>query len=127
VSRALGTDLAGLFGTDEQLLAQVEAASAASDEPVWRLPLHRPYRSILDSAVADLANCGPISKPDGIAAALFLSEFVGTVPWAHIDIAGTAWNEQDTSWRTAGASGFGTRLLIELAANFVPTRAAART
>jgi leucyl aminopeptidase len=51
---------------------------------------------------------------------LFLAEFVGDVPWAHIDIAGTAWNERDESWRRAGASGFGTRLLSELAAQFVP-------
>jgi leucyl aminopeptidase len=120
VSRALGPDVAGLFGTDQGLVDQVKAAAAATDEPVWQLPLHRPYRSILDSNVADLVNCGPIGKPDGIVAALYLAEFVGDLAWAHIDIAGTAWNDTDTSWRTEGASGFGARLLIELASGFVP-------
>jgi leucyl aminopeptidase len=120
VSRALGPDVAGLFGTDQGLVDQVKAAAAATDEPVWQLPLHRPYRSILDSNVADLVNCGPIGKPDGIVAALYLAEFVGDLAWAHIDIAGTAWNHTDTSWRTEGASGFGARLLIELASGFVP-------
>jgi leucyl aminopeptidase len=117
-ARALGPDIAGVFGNDQGLVDRVKAAADATDELVWQLPLHRPYRRILDSHVADIANCGPIGQPDAIASALYLAEFVGDVPWAHIDIAGTAWNDDDRSWKPAGATGFGTRLLIQLAATF---------
>lgn len=125
-ARALGGDIAGLFGNDAALIGQVEAAAAATDELVWQLPLHRPYREILDSDVADLRNCGPVGQPDAIAAALFLSAFVGETPWAHIDIAGTAWNEKDRLWRRVGCSGFGARLLLELAMGFRPSGSRAR-
>jgi leucyl aminopeptidase len=117
-ARALGPDIAGVFGNDQGLVDRVKAAADATDELVWQLPLHRPYRRILDSHVADIANCGPIGQPDAIASALYLAEFVGDVPWAHIDIAGTAWNDDDRSWKPAGATGFGTRLLVQLAATF---------
>jgi leucyl aminopeptidase len=125
-ARALGTDIAGLFGNDPALIRQVEAAAAATGELVWQLPLHQPYREILASDVADLRNCGPIGKPDALAAALYLSEFVGGVPWAHIDICGTAWNEKEQLWRRAGCSGFGARLLLELATHFTPSAPQAR-
>jgi leucyl aminopeptidase len=117
--RALGREVASLFGTDQGLIGQVEAAAAATDEKVWQLPLHRPYRKQLNSTVADMSN---ISFGDGgaITAALFLAEFVGDVPWAHVDIAGTAQSEGDWSWQTAGCSGFGARLMLELALSFSP-------
>ena len=112
VMRALGTDLAGLFGNDEALVEQVKRAAEATGEHVWRLPLHREYRKVLDSDVASMRNTGPTggSQPDGIIAALYLAEFVGEAPWAHVDICGTAWNEKDQLWRRAGCSGFGARL-----------------
>ena len=95
---------------------------------VWRLPLHRPYRKVLDSDVATLRNTGPTGgvQPDGIVAALYLAEFVGDVPWAHVDICGTAWNDASSLWRRAGCSGFGARLLIELALGFRPSWPATR-
>ncbi|HEY5757824.1 MAG TPA: M17 family peptidase N-terminal domain-containing protein [Steroidobacter sp.] len=125
VMRALGTDLAGLFGNDEALIAQVEHAAEATGERVWQMPLHKPYRKALDSDVAAMRNTGPTggTQPDGIVAALYLAEFVGESPWVHIDICGTAWYDRDELWRRAGCSGFGARLLIELAMNF---RASAR-
>ena len=110
-ARALGTDIAGVLGNNQELIDQVKAAAAATDDLVWQLPLHRPYRKILDSGVADVRNCGPIGTPDAILAALYLDEFVADVPWAHLDIAGTAWNETDRSWHPEGCSGFGARLL----------------
>jgi len=125
-ARALGPDIAGVFANDAALLSQVQMAAKATGEPIWELPLHRPYREIIDSDVADLRNCGPIGKPDAIIAALYLSEFVGEVPWAHLDICGTAWNEKEVLWRRAGCSGFGTRLLLELATHFEPTARPAR-
>ncbi|GHJ45640.1 hypothetical protein Cs7R123_29820 [Catellatospora sp. TT07R-123] len=115
--RALGAEVAGLFGTDRELLRQVCAAAVAADEPVWQLPLDRRYRGELESEVADLKNVG---GPNGMAihAALFLAEFVGDVPWAHLDIAGPAQCENPRLWRTPGCTGFGTRLLLELLLSF---------
>lgn len=125
-ARALGNEIAGLFGNDEGLIKQVEAAARTTGELVWQLPLHRPYREILQSDVADLRNCGPAGNPDAIVAALYLAEFVGEVPWAHIDICGTAWNEKDRLWHRAGCSGFGARLLLELVTHFTPGARPAR-
>jgi leucyl aminopeptidase len=115
---ALGPAVAGVFGNDQSLVDQVTAASTATDEPVWQLPLERKrYRKLLDSDVADVKNVG---GPHGgaITAAVFLSEFVADVPWAHLDIAGPMKVDSDESWRSKGATGFGTRLLVELATSF---------
>jgi leucyl aminopeptidase len=117
--RALGTQVAGVFGNHQGLVDQISVAAVATDEPVWQLPLERRYRKELDSTVADLKNLGG-ANAGAITAALFLEEFVGEVPWAHIDIAGTAQSSADASWRTAGCTGFGARLLLQLAAGFTP-------
>jgi leucyl aminopeptidase len=115
--RALGREVAGVIGNDEGLVDQVRGAGDATGEPAWPMPLYRPYRSQLDSTVADLKNLG-FGEGGAITAALFLAEFVGDVPWAHIDIAGTAQAEGDRSWITAGCTGFGARLLVQLALGF---------
>jgi leucyl aminopeptidase len=122
VMRALGTDVAGLFGNNASVVDQVKRAAEATGELVWQLPLHSAYRKVLDSDVASMRNAGPTggAQPDGIVAALYLQEFVGKVPWAHIDICGTAWYEKDELWRRAGCSGFGARLLLELVTHFEP-------
>lgn len=117
--RALGTRVAGVIGNDESIVAQVRDAGGATDEPVWELPLEHRYRPELDTPIADLKNLGG-ANAGAITAALFLNEFVGDHPWAHIDIAGTAQNDSADSWRPAGCTGFGARLLIELAVGFVP-------
>jgi leucyl aminopeptidase len=90
-----------------------------TDEPVWPLPTEKRYRTQLDSTIADLKNVGS-DHPGAITAALFLAEFVGSVPWAHLDIAGTMYADVDESWRSKGATGFGTRLLVDLALHFTP-------
>ncbi len=115
--RALGTQVAGLIGNNAGLVAQVEAAADVTGESVWELPLERRYRGDLNSDIADIKNLGG-ANAGAITAALFLDEFVGGKPWAHIDIAGTAQNDRDMSWRPPGCTGFGARLLIELALNF---------
>jgi leucyl aminopeptidase len=115
--RALGTQIAGVIGNSADMVSQVEAAAAATAESVWELPLERRYRGDLDSDVADIKNLGG-ANAGAITAALFLEEFVAGIPWAHIDIAGTAQNDRDTSWRPPGCTGFGARLLIDLAMNF---------
>jgi len=118
--RALGTQVAGVIGNDQALVDQVKAAADRTDEPVWQLPLERRYRGQLDSAVADIKNLGG-ANAGAITAALFLEEFVDGRPWAHLDIAGTAQNDEDVSWRPPGCTGFGARLLTEFALTFSPT------
>lgn len=116
--RALGPWLAAVIGTNQDVIDQVKAAGEAADEPMWQLPLHTPYKTMLESTVADMKNVAPIGWPDAIIASLFLSTFVSDVPWAHIDICGTAQNAADRAWRTAGCSGFGARLLLEFMLDF---------
>jgi leucyl aminopeptidase len=121
--RALGTGMAGVMGTNQDLVEQVKAAGEVVDEPVWQLPLEKRYRDEIVSAIADLRNMGKSPNGGAIHAALFLAEFVGDIPFAHIDIAGTAQTPADKLWHTTGCSGFGARLLAHLATNFtVPAR-----
>ncbi|MGB3734366.1 MAG: leucyl aminopeptidase [Ilumatobacter sp.] len=118
VLSALGPDIAGLLGTDQDFVDQVKASSESVDEPVWQLPLERKrYRKMLDSPYADMKNIGgPYAGT--ITASIFLSEFTGDVPYAHLDIAGPMKIDSDDGIYSKGASGFGTRLLIDLACNF---------
>ncbi len=110
-----------MFGNNQALVDRAIAAGEANDEPVWQLPLEHRYRPQLDSTYADLSNMGgPFNV--AITAALFLNEFVAGIPWAHIDIAGTMQSERDDAWRPAGATGFGTRLLIDLLLDFAPVK-----
>ena len=115
---ALGRKIAGLMGTSDGLMAQVQAASARAGEPLWPLPLPDEYRKDIDSEIADIKNIGASGSAGSIAAGLFLREFVDDVPWAHLDIAGTARSDADEHYLTRGATGFGVRTLIELATNF---------
>jgi leucyl aminopeptidase len=117
---ALGPQIAPVLGTSQSLVDQLMACSEATDEPLWQLPLAaKRYRKLLDSVVADMKNIG---GPYGgaITASIFLSEFVGEVPWAHLDIAGPMMVEGDDGIYAKGATGFGTRVLIDLASNFTP-------
>ena len=101
---ALGQKMAGVFTNDEAFVARVKAAAAAADEPIWQLPLEKGYRNLIDSQVADMKNVG---GPYGgaIIAALFLAEFVGDIPWAHLDIAGPMNSDADNGWLTQGCHG----------------------
>jgi leucyl aminopeptidase len=115
--RALGTEVAGVMGNDRGVIDQVRAAASRSDEQVWELPLVRSYRAQLDSTVADLTNLGG-PYAGALTAGLFLEEFVDRTPWAHVDIAGTAQAEAARGWVQKGPTGFGARLLVELALAF---------
>ena len=115
---ALGKDLAGLYCNDETLAANLAAASTASDDVLWRMPLPAQYDKGLESWVADMKNIGP-RQGGSITAALFIKKFVNGLPWAHIDMAGTAWKTGSTvPTIPSGATGFGVRLLDRLAADF---------
>jgi leucyl aminopeptidase len=115
--RTFGTERAALLGTDDSLLRQVEAAADATDEKVWQLPMERAYRPLLDSAIADIKNLGG-ENAGTITAALFLDEFTAGIPFAHLDICGPMMVTSDDSWRSTGATGFGARLLAQLACDF---------
>ena len=114
---ALGPARAALFSTDQGLADAIVAASRSTDEKVWQLPLEASYRKLLDSDIADIANVGG-PYAGATTAALFLREFVGETPWAHLDIAGTMNADSDDAWRSKGATGYGARLLAELALRF---------
>jgi len=113
---ALGLDYAGLFSNDDALADNLLKASRSSGENLWRMPLPAAYEKQIESPAADMKNTG--GRPAGsITAALFLQKFVNGTPWAHLDIAPTAWRK-DNRWPTVpeGAVGFGVRLLDQLVA-----------
>ena len=111
---ALGNAHAGLFSDDDDWAAAVDAAAAATGEIVWRLPLHADYAKALESETADVMNINESRKAGSSVAAQFLQRFTGNVPWAHLDIAGTAWGA-GKPYASKGGSGWGVRLLVELA------------
>ena len=110
---ALGEKISGLMGTDEDLLGAIEAAGGASGERVWRLPLPEDYADHLKSEVADYRNVGKRGVAGTIVAGLFLKAFTNGRPWAHLDIAGPAFDESgDDAYTPKGATGAGVRLLL---------------
>lgn len=110
---ALGPKVAGVLGNDDALCQDLLAASARTGEPLWHMPLVGDYRSMIASEVADVKNISGTRFGGAIVAALFLKDFVGETPWAHLDIAGPAWVEKPEHYLSPGASGYGTRLLLD--------------
>ncbi|QKW34323.1 leucyl aminopeptidase family protein [Actinomadura sp. NAK00032] len=111
---ALGLRHAALFATDDDLAAALTRAGTAAGEPVWRMPLTADYRAAIDSDLADVANIGRGGYGAGATtAALFLREFAGDRPWAHLDIAGPGRATADDAEITRGATGYGVRLLLD--------------
>ena len=111
---ALGTQIAAMYASDERTARDLLAAAGASGDALWRMPLVDDYLDALDSPVADLANVphGERARAGSIDAALFLREFTGGRPWAHLDIAGAARSTSDDGENSKGATGYGTRLLL---------------
>jgi leucyl aminopeptidase len=116
---ALGTDVAGAMGTSDGLAGELIRAGASAGEPIWQLPLYADYRTLIDSKVADIKNVGK-RYGGAITAAWFLAEFVGDVPWVHLDIAGPAYSENGHDLGPAGATGMPVRTLV----GFLQARAA---
>ncbi|MDH3733307.1 MAG: leucyl aminopeptidase [Gemmatimonadota bacterium] len=110
---ALGHHALALMTPDDELSEELTAAGQAADERVWRLPIWPEYRKQIDSEIADIKNTG--GRPAGtITAGWFLRDFVDdAVPWAHLDIAGTAWSDEARGWKSKGAVGIGVRLVHE--------------
>jgi len=111
---ALGSTYAALISNDDELASAVEEVSRETGELVWRLPLHPEYKALTKGTVADLTDASAKRKAGTIYAGSFLEEFVGEVPWAHVDIAGTAW-DVGRPYTGKDASGYGVRLLTALA------------
>jgi leucyl aminopeptidase len=114
---ALGSTYAGLIANDDALSARVTAAGERSGEIVWRLPLHEEYDELVKGKYGDLDNAPEGRKAGTITGATFLSNFVGDTPWAHLDIAGSAW-DLGRAYVGKGASGYGVRLLVDLARSY---------
>ena len=114
---ALGKKMAGVFSNNSGVVSQLMDSSSRTNELLWELPLFHDYRRLLDSNVADMRNIGG-PYAGATTAALFLHEFVGTTPWAHLDIAGPMDADGDEGWLNRGATAYGTRLLIDFCANF---------
>ncbi len=111
---ALGDSHAGLMSNDDAWAAAVTEAASVAGEPVWRLPLHSSYADLIRSRYADILNAVESRKAGSITAAEFLHRFVGDVPWAHLDIAGTAW-DTGKPYAGKGGSGWGVHTLVALA------------
>jgi leucyl aminopeptidase len=107
---ALGVQIAGVFGNNQELVNALIRCSKETGEPLWQLPLVKEYKEDIKSAVADIKNIG--GSAGAITAALFLEEFAGNIPWAHLDIAGPAFVEKDFPYIPKGGTGFGVRTLV---------------
>ncbi|HEU4894192.1 MAG TPA: leucyl aminopeptidase [Acidimicrobiia bacterium] len=114
---ALGKQVAAVFASDPDVAQQVLGAASRVGEEFWELPLFRGYRKSIDSNIADIKNISGGRYGGAIVAAIFLAEYAGDGPWAHLDIAGPARREETSGEHVKGASGVAVRTLIELAGN----------
>ncbi len=109
---ALGTHAAGLMGSDDELCDALIASGEATGERLWRLPAWKDYDLMVDSDVANVRNSAG-REAGVVTAGMFLKRFVGDTPWAHLDIAGTAFIDKAKPYRPKGGTGFGVRLLVD--------------
>jgi leucyl aminopeptidase len=115
---ALGTEIAGLMTNDDAWGERVRSAARRAGERAWPLPMEPDFEELLKSKVADLKNVPPSRYGGAIAGGKFLEQFVGGVPWVHLDIAGPAWADHEGPTRDPGGTGAFVRTLIELAATY---------
>lgn len=110
---SLGEEAAGLFSNDEELAQGLLRAGKHTHERLWQFPLFADYKEGLKSQIADMRNAPPARKASSILGALFIQEYIKKTPWAHLDIAGTAFISGPKHYHTTNATGFGVRLLID--------------
>ena len=113
---ALGHEHAGLFANDDALAARIQAAGTSVGEAAWRMPLGDAYDKQIKSDIADMKNVGGGRAGGSITAACFIQRFVQGYPWAHLDIAGTAWSSKDSPTCPKGATAYGVRMLDRMVA-----------
>jgi leucyl aminopeptidase len=118
---ALGSTYAGVMSNDDELVQRIRTAGEKTGEIAWRLPLHEEYDELIKGTYGDLDNAPEGRKAGTIVGAAFLQNFVGETPWAHLDIAGSAW-DLGRAYVGKGASGYGVRLLVELARSYCSGR-----
>ena len=114
---ALGNNVAGLVSNDKKLVNNLMNSSEKTSEEIWELPMNQDYMDMIKSNVADMRNIGKGRAAGTITAAAFLANAINNTPWAHLDIAGTAWTQDATtkkSYNPKGATGFGVRLVVDL-------------
>jgi leucyl aminopeptidase len=116
---ALGDLYAGFFANDDEWRDRIASAGGRSGDLVWPFPLHDRYRRYVDSTFADMKNSSTLRQGSPVLAAKFLEEFAGDGPWAHIDMAGPGFLERSRGdyYRVAGGTGYGVRLIAELASS----------
>jgi leucyl aminopeptidase len=114
---ALGYVNAGIFASDDQMYERFANANQQAGEKMWRLPLDDEYKEIIKSNIADMVNSGG-RWGGAISAAMFLKEFAEDTPWIHLDIAGTAWMEENKPWIAKGPSGIALRSLVEFVKSY---------
>lgn len=108
---AIGSKRAGLFSNNDKVAASLAKAGDSVNEPMWRLPLGADYDEMINCDIADMKNISDGREAGSITAAQFLQRFVNNVPWAHLDIAGSAWSKKDSPTIPKGATAYGVRLL----------------
>ena len=118
---ALGDRIAAVFGSDSGVSERVLDAASHAGEDFWEMPLYKDYRKSIDSDIADIKNVSASRYGGAIVAALFLAEYAGDGPWAHLDVAGPARSRETSGEQVKGASGVGVRTLIELARGMAQT------
>jgi leucyl aminopeptidase len=114
---ALGAVNAGIFANNEDIYERFSRAKDEAGEKMWRMPLDAEYLEMIRSHIADIMNTGG-RWGGAVTAAMFLKEFVGETPWIHLDIAGTAWMDDNKPWIAKGPSGFAVRSLVEFVCGF---------
>jgi leucyl aminopeptidase len=112
---ALGSTYAGLMSNDDAWAERVEDAARRTGELVWRMPLHRDYAEMIKGRYGEIVNSTAKREATALTAGEFLHHFAGDVPWAHLDIAGTAWDVRRPYFADKGATGYGVRLLVDVA------------
>jgi leucyl aminopeptidase len=118
---ALGSINSGIFANDDAMYNRFSQALDTAGEKMWRLPLDDEYKEIIRSNIADIVNSGG-RWGGAITAAMFLKEFAEETPWLHLDIAGTAWTEEQKPWIAKGPSGIALRSLVEFARDFAHSK-----
>jgi leucyl aminopeptidase len=115
---ALANVNVGVFGTDQAFTDQLLASSKVAGEKMWQLPVDDEYREMIKSGIADIQNVGTGKGAGATTGAMFIREFTGDTPWIHLDIAGTAWQDDVKPWAAKGATGVPVRTLVDLAMKF---------
>src|SRR5438132_3997725 len=111
---ALANVNVGVFGSDQAFTDKLLARAKACGEKMWQMPIDEEYREFIKGGIADIQNISSGKGGGAITAAMFLKEFSGDTPWIHLDIAGTAWLDEQKPWAAKGASGVAVRTLIDL-------------